>query len=123
MLLNGVPGKTFHCRRGVKQGDPLSPLLFVLAADLLQLILNKGIELGLLNLPIPAPSPDFPVIQYADDTLIILEASASQLFFLKGVLQSFSDSIGLKINFCKSMMVPINLSNEKLNHLARTFGC
>jgi hypothetical protein len=74
-------------------------------------------------LPIPAPSPDFLVIQYADDTLIVLEASATQLFFLNGVLQSFSDSTGLKINFSKSMMVPINLSNDKLTHLARTFGC
>jgi len=36
VLLNGVPGKVFHCRRGVRQSDPLSPLLFVLAADLLQ---------------------------------------------------------------------------------------
>lgn len=40
VLLNGVPGKVFHCRRGVRQGDPLSPLLFVLAADFLQNILN-----------------------------------------------------------------------------------
>jgi hypothetical protein len=33
VLLNGIPGKTFHCRRGVKQVDLLSPLLFVLATD------------------------------------------------------------------------------------------
>ena len=33
VLLNGVPGKTLHCRRGVRQGDPLSPLLFVLTTE------------------------------------------------------------------------------------------
>ena len=41
VLLNGVPGKVFHCRRGVRQGDPLSPLPFVLAADLVQTVLNN----------------------------------------------------------------------------------
>jgi len=123
VLLNGVSRKTFHYKRGVRQGDPLSPLLFVLAADLLQSIISKATQMGHLRLPIPAPTLDFPIIQYVDDTLIILEASTTQLFFLKGILQSFSDSTDLKINFSESMMVPINLSNEKLNHLARTFGC
>jgi hypothetical protein len=52
VLLNRIPGKVFHCRRGVRQGDPLSPLLFVLAADLLQSIINKARMNGLLNLPI-----------------------------------------------------------------------
>jgi hypothetical protein len=52
VLLNGSPRKVFHCRR-VRQGDPLSPLLFVLAADLLQSILNRAKEQGLINLPIP----------------------------------------------------------------------
>lgn len=40
VLLNGVPGKVFQCKRGVRQRDPLSPLLFVLVANILQSIVN-----------------------------------------------------------------------------------
>jgi hypothetical protein len=43
ILLNRVSGKVFHCRRGVRQGDPLSPLLFVLVGDLLQSIVNSAL--------------------------------------------------------------------------------
>jgi hypothetical protein len=54
-------------------GDPLSPLIFVLAADLLQTIINRAKHMGLLRLPIDARySNDFPIIQYVDATLVIL---------------------------------------------------
>jgi hypothetical protein len=76
VMLNGIPGKQFQCKRGVRQGDPLSPLLFVMAADLLQCIVNKARSQGLLTLPIEAgPSSNFPIIQYADDTILIMKAS------------------------------------------------
>lgn len=75
VLLNGVPGKVFHCRMGVRQGDPLSPLLFVLAADLLQSVMNRGKERGLFPLPLlRGAGSDFPIVQYVDDTLLIMQA-------------------------------------------------
>jgi len=81
VILNGVKGKTFHFKRGVRQGDPLSPLLFVLAADFLQDLLNSAREHGLLSLPVPLPrSQDFPVLQYDNDTLIFMKADARELF-------------------------------------------
>lgn len=124
VLLNGKAGKVIHCRRGVRQGDPLSPLLFVLVADLLQSIVNKAKDLNLLKLPIPLRCfTDFLIIQYADDTLIILEACNSQLLTLKALLHSFGESTGLKVNYNKSIMIPINIEEERLDHLARTFNC
>ena len=115
VLLNGVPGKQFKCKRGVRQGDPLSPLLFVLAADLLQCIVNKAFGLGLLQAPLPIPDMDFPIIQYANDTLLLLQADARQLICLKSLLNTFAASTGLHVNYNKSSLIPINVSLRKLN--------
>lgn len=106
------------------KGDPLSLLLFVIAADFLQSLINKRKDMGLLNFPIPMESnKDFPVIQYVDDTLIVLEGDTIQVLFLKSVINTFSKATGLKVNYSKSMMLPINISNDWLDVLARTFGC
>jgi hypothetical protein len=124
VLLNSTPNKVFHCKRGVGQGDPISPLLFVLAVDLLQSILNKAKDNGILKLPLHVGyTTYFPIIQYVDDTLLIMEACPQQLFVLKAILDMFTASTGLKVSYSKSNMFPINVPPERLNHLATTFNC
>lgn len=123
ILLNGIPGKFFKCKRGVHQGDLLSPLLFVLAAELLQVLINRASNINLFKAPIPHADGEFPIIQYADDTLLLLQADARQLFFLKALLHSFETSLGLKVNYRKSQLIPINVSQEKTQLLANTLAC
>jgi hypothetical protein len=75
VLLNGVPGKKILCKRGVRQGDPLSPLLFVNTFELLQSVINDAWSRGILNLPIDDDfGQKYPILQYADDTLMIMPA-------------------------------------------------
>jgi hypothetical protein len=108
----------------VRQGDPLSPLIFVLAVDLLQAILNKAMNQQLISPPISrAACPNFPVIQYADDTLVVMRANANDLMCLKAILLSFTESTGLKVNFNKSFMMPTNMDDSRLTHFANALSC
>jgi retron-type reverse transcriptase len=118
VLLNGVAGKDFKCKRGVRQGDPLSPLLFAVAADLLQCVIHKEYEHGNLLPPFPQNQGNpFPIVQYADDTILIMQGCETQLQHLKEILQYFALSSGLKVNYHKSCLVPINIDQEKANSL------
>ena len=83
VLLNGIPGKQFKCKCGVRQGDPLSPLLFVIVAYLLQSVVNQMLEHGTLSLPIQAHDREFPIIQNADNTIMFLAAKDNELVALK----------------------------------------
>jgi hypothetical protein len=51
-----------------------------------------------------------------------MEACPQQLFMLKAILNTFADSTRLKVNYSKSNMIPINLSLDRLAHLAATFN-
>lgn len=76
------------------------------------------------TLPIHANFPgDFPIVQYANDILIIMQGDANQLLVLKSLLRSFVDSSGLHVNYEKSFLVPINMDDDKAQHLANTLGC
>jgi hypothetical protein len=62
-------------------------------------------------------------MQYVDDTLLIMEACPLQLFALRAILNTFANSTRLKVNYSKSSMYPISISEQRFNHLAATFFC
>lgn len=74
--VNGELTPYFYCKRGVRQGDPLSPFLFILAADTLSRIFTKGREWQVLKgLGPPCQNNQaLTICHYADDTIIFLEA-------------------------------------------------
>ncbi|KAK1618615.1 hypothetical protein QYE76_024132 [Lolium multiflorum] len=63
ILLNGVPGDWIRCRNGLRQGDPLSPYLFIIVADVLQRLIRSVWEAGSLSHPL---SPDTPCGDFGD---------------------------------------------------------
>jgi hypothetical protein len=72
VMLNGVPGRWITCKRGLRQGDPISPYLFIIVADVLQRLIQRASADGSLLHPIDSSLP-CPVLQYADDTLILIK--------------------------------------------------
>lgn len=77
----------------------------------------------MLTAPLPQAHADFPIVQYADDTLLPMEADEHQLMHLKDLLNTFATSTGLKVNYSKSLMIPINLTHQRADQLAQSFGC
>ena len=72
VLLNGVPGKHFLCKKGVRQGDPLSPFLFPFVADALSALFSKSVEEGSLKgVAICRGAPVISHLLFVDDTMLL----------------------------------------------------
>ena len=67
ILINGIPGRPFRMGRGLRQGDPLSPFLFVLMAEVLNRMMKKAVDLGLIRgLTIGKEAIQISHLQFAD---------------------------------------------------------
>ena len=124
VLINGSPRDFFGASNGLRQGDPLSPLLFIVAAHVLNRILVLGVSNNLINgIQFPNGGPQVLNIQYADDTLLFLTPEEEGIINLKRILGCFQACSGLKINFSKSSITGIQVSDDQVLRFSSILGC
>lgn len=101
--INGGTGPIFKTFRGLRQGDPLSPILFNLVGDALSVVLENACRNGVLEGLVPNLVPGgLTHLQYADDTILFTKASEDNVLALKFLLYCFEEMSRMKINYRKS---------------------
>ena len=126
VMFNGSPTGFFRSSRGLRQGNPLSPYLFVIGMEVLSCLLKRAVEGNFISgYKLGDRDGGELVIShllYADDTIIFCEANSKQLMCLRWTLMWFEAFSGLKINLNKSVIIPLGkVDNVEL--LAAELGC
>ena len=102
VLINGVVGDPMNHGCGLRQGDPLSPFLFLLVADGLSALLRNKVATGAITpVKVARRGPGVSHLLFADDTLLFFEASRDQALRIKLALDFYRNSPGQCLNFNK----------------------
>ena len=125
VLVNGSSTDEFSLGRGLRQGDPLSPFLFLLAAEGFNVLMEaltrnnlfSGFQVG------NSASTMVSHLQFADDTLILGQKSWANIRAMRAILLLFQSLSGLKVNFTKSFMVGVNVAQSWLAEAALVLNC
>ncbi|GAU30676.1 hypothetical protein TSUD_39000 [Trifolium subterraneum] len=123
VLVNGSPTKDFDVSKGLRQGDPLSPFLFLIVAEGLTGMVRRAVELGKFQGYKLSDSIQFHILQFADDTILMGENSWDNLWTIKTMLRGFEMVSGLKINFTKSKLYGINVDDRFLEAGSTFLSC
>jgi hypothetical protein len=122
--MNNIVGNFFTTGKGLRQGDPLSPLLFDQVVDVLTRMLVKASNADLIKGLCPDICPGGVIcLQYADDTILFSDSNTAYTANLKKVLTCFEQVSGMRINYSKSELIPLGLEPEELETLANILEC
>jgi len=125
VLVNGCLTDEFPIERGLRQGDSLSPFLFLLAAEGFNVLMSVVVREHLFTGYGVDQAGDMRLthLQFADDTLTIGEKSWQNVRTMRAVLLLFEEMSGLKVNFNKSMLMGVNIHDSWLSKAALVMSC
>ncbi|GJR88088.1 RNA-directed DNA polymerase, eukaryota [Tanacetum coccineum] len=123
ILVNGSPSSEFKFHKGLKQGDPLSPFLFILVMESLHISFNNILNSGLYKGIRIDESLTLSHLFYADDAVFIGKWDKANVITIVNMLKCFYLASGLKINIQKSKIMGIGTSQEEVDVAANVIGC
>jgi hypothetical protein len=106
ILVNGQPSQSFNPHREIRQGDPLSPYLFIICADVFSsMITSKQSQSLFHGIAIAQNAPKVTHLFFADDSIIFCKANKEEVTHLKAVFDDYQRISGQKINLDNSEMM------------------
>jgi hypothetical protein len=122
VLLNGTPGERITHRRGLRQGDPLSPMLFILVMDVLGHLFSKAAEEGMLQ-PLAQRYLPHQISLYVDDVALFIRPQQEDIAVTIDILHMFGVASSLKTNLQKSNVLPIRCGEDELQIVQKQQPC
>ena len=121
LLINGSISKAFKPSMGLRQGDLLSPYLFLICANILFISLQKAKNSKLINgVKVGRNGCTFTHLLFADDSLLFFKKDNKSLANLKGILDWYYSLFGQNINLAKfDLFCSPNMPKDEQENLAR----
>ncbi|GLT40917.1 hypothetical protein SLA2020_150140 [Shorea laevis] len=124
VLINGSPTEEFKVGKRLRQGDPLSPFLFLMIGEGLNGLIHKAVLEGLFRgVEVGRRGLAVTLLQFADDTIIMGKADTENIFMVKTILRWFELMSGLRINFSKSSIHGYNMPVRWVEGSASMLRC
>ncbi|GJX68159.1 hypothetical protein Tco_0303886, partial [Tanacetum coccineum] len=118
-----APIDEYEICRGLRQGDPLFPFLFILAMEGLHVVIRKALQIGLFKGALIGERGFLMShLMYADDVIFMGDWSFQNVNNLIGILRCFFLTPGLKINVQKSKLLGVRVDHEESSELASILG-
>jgi len=124
VLVNGSPTKEFKPSRGLRQGDPMAPFLFLIVAQGLAGLVKQATTKNLYSgIKVGEKKVEVNLLQFADDTLFVCESKVQNILCIKAILRCFELSSGLKVNFYKSKIGAIGVERNEVKMYSDILHC
>ncbi|XP_031094434.1 uncharacterized protein LOC115998904 [Ipomoea triloba] len=124
ILVNGETVGSVLPSRGIRQGDPLSPYIFIICAEGLSLILQQQEASGKIHgIRVVRGAPSVSHLFFADDSLLFFRATDSEVHEIKSCLDLYSSASGQLVNYDKSSITfSANTEQNMCRHVASVLG-